>query len=129
MKSENRLLKATSGDNMDGTLNFIPKMPYRNLVRGYKNILESIYSQKAYYERVKTLLEEYRPRLKRIERMTIGKVVALLKAIWKLGILERGKRYFWKLFFLSVFKYPRKFALSMTLAVYGFHFRRVVSRV
>jgi len=129
MKSEKRLLSTTSGNNMDGSLNFIPKIKYQKLGKGYKKILDSIYSQKGYYERVKIFLKEYQPRVTRIKKIKPGDIIALWKAIWKLGVVERGKRYFWKLFFLSLFKYPKKFATSITLAVYGYHFRRIIAMV
>jgi len=62
LKKENRLLKSFSGDQMDCSLNFIPKMNYETLINGYKNILDTIYSPKQYYERVKIFLKEYKPR-------------------------------------------------------------------
>jgi hypothetical protein len=46
--------------------------------------------------------------------------------VWILGIREKGRRYFWKLLVSSLLKYPRAFPLSMSLAVYGFHFRKIV---
>jgi len=49
LKSENRMLENFSGDNMDGSINFIPKMNYRDLIGGYKKILDTIYSQREYY--------------------------------------------------------------------------------
>ena len=54
LKKENRLLQSFSGDQMDCSLNFIPKMNYETLIDGYKNILNTIYSPKQYYERIKT---------------------------------------------------------------------------
>ena len=129
LQSENRLLNVMSGDNMDGSINFIPRMKYKHLISGYKKILTTIYSQKAYYERVKTFLKEYQLPTIKMPRITTAEIGALFKSIWKLGVLEKGKRYYWKLFFHSLFKYPEKFPLAITMAVYGFHFRRVVSTV
>lgn len=126
LKSENRLIDTPSGNNMDGTLNFIPKLKYQRLIKGYKDVLDTIYSQKVYYERVKTFLKEYRPKINKPVKFSLNEIRALLRSFWKLGILEKGKRYYWKLFFLSLFKYPRKLTIAMTLAVYGFHFRRVI---
>jgi radical SAM superfamily enzyme YgiQ (UPF0313 family) len=128
LKSENRLLNTTSGNNMDGILDFIPKMNSQKLVDGYKDVLTTIYSQRAYYERIKTFLSEYHPKVKSA-KISLNDVKAILKSFWKLGVLEEGKHYFWKLLFLSLFKYPQKFAVSMTLAVYGYHFRRVVELI
>jgi radical SAM superfamily enzyme YgiQ (UPF0313 family) len=129
LKSEKRLLNVMSGDNMDGSINFIPKMNYQYLMAGYKNILKTIYSQKEYYERVKTFLNEYRQPFKKPQRITLCDIKALLRTLWILGVLEKGKRYYWKLFFLSLFKYPQKFSMAITLAVYGFHFRRIVETI
>src|SRR4030067_1580883 len=62
LKKENRLIKDMSGDNTDFSINFVPKMKYETLVTGYKNVLDTIYSPRHYYERVVTFLKEYRPR-------------------------------------------------------------------
>ncbi len=65
LKKENRLLKNSSGDNTDCSINFIPKMNYETLINGYKHILYTIYSPKQYYERVKTFLKAYKPQKRR----------------------------------------------------------------
>ncbi|MDI6814690.1 MAG: B12-binding domain-containing radical SAM protein, partial [Dehalococcoidales bacterium] len=51
LKRENRLLGDISGDNMDFSINFIPKMNYKTLIDGYKKVINTIYSPKQYYER------------------------------------------------------------------------------
>jgi radical SAM superfamily enzyme YgiQ (UPF0313 family) len=129
LKHENRLLNTFHGNNMDGAINFVPKMKYQNLIAGYKKVLESIYSQKEYYQRVKTFLKEYHSPFKGYSKLTICDIKALMKSLWILGVLESGKRYYWKLFFLGLFRYPRKFPLAITMAIYGFHFRKVVKTV
>jgi len=129
LKSEKRLLNITSGDNMDGSINFVPKMSYQKLIKGYKEILETIYSQKEYYKRVKTFLSDYHPSPNASKRITFSEIKAFFKSLWKLGIVEKGKRYYWKLLFLSLFKYPKKFSIAMTMAIYGFHFRRIANAV
>jgi len=130
LKRENRLLESSTGDNMDGSLNFIPKMNYQKLVQGYRKILTTIYSQKEYYYRIKTFLQDYNlPSLKSDIRLTRTDIMAFLKSIWFLGIRERGKKYYWKLIIYSMFKHPAKFPLAVTLAIYGFHFRRVIESV
>ena len=129
MKSEKRLLNIMSGDNMDGTMNFIPKMNYQKLVQGYKEILETIYSPKEFYDRVKTFLTEYHRPFEIPTKLSINHIKALFKSMWVLGIVEKGKRYYWKLFMLGLFKHPKKFPLAITMAIYGFHFRRVSEAV
>lgn len=53
MRDEGRLLDMFSGNNMDASINFIPKMNYKNLIQGYSRLLNTIYSQEEYYNRLK----------------------------------------------------------------------------
>ena len=112
-------------------MNFVPKMNYENLVDGYKHILDTIYSPKEYYERVMTFLKEYKPpKLKdRVPHLQLHHVEGFLKSIWVLGIRENGRRYYWKLMFATLFKHPRAFPLSVSLSVFGFHFRKVAEKL
>jgi len=125
LKKENRILPGGSGDNTDFSINFIPKMNYEVLVNGYKHILDTIYSPKHYYERIKTFLEEYKPRRKRRSKLEFCYVQAFLKSLWVLGIKEKGRRYYWKLLTSTLLRHPRSFALSVTFAIQAFHFRKV----
>ncbi len=127
LKKENRLLQDMSGDNTDFSINFIPKMKYETLVAGYKNVLDTIYSPRYYYERVVTFLKEYHPRKSAgIEKLRFSHVVSLLKSLWFLGVVNKGRRYFWRLIFSTLLKRPRHFPLSIGLSVSGFHFRKVI---
>ena len=128
LKEENRLVKAFTGNNTDCSLNFIPKMNYETLIDGYKHILNTIYSPKHYYERVKTFLREYKPRRGTAGRLQSHHIRAFFKSIWFLGIREKGRRYYWKLFLSTLLKQPRKFPISISLSVYGYHFRKVVEK-
>ena len=129
MQSENRLLNFMSGDNMDGSMNFVPKMNYQNLKEGYKKIITTIYSPKQYYKRVKTFLKEYHLPNGQNSKIKFQDIRAFFRSLWILGCLEKGKRYYWKLLFYSLFNCPRKFALAVTMAIYGFHFRRIAETV
>ena len=129
LKKENRLLKNFSGDQMDCSLNFIPNMNYETLINGYKNILNTIYSPKQYYERIKTFLKEYRPTpRKRIPQIQFYHIRAFIKSMWVLGVRERGRKYYWKFFVSTLLKRPRAFPISMSLAIYGLHFRKVTEK-
>ena len=109
-------------------MNFIPKMDYETLINGYKHILNTIYSPKQYYERVKIFLKEYKPGRGRRSKIEFGHFKALIKSMWFLGVKEKGRGYYWKLFLSTLLKHPRSFPLSISLAVYGFHFRKVVDK-
>ncbi len=128
LKQENRLLRAFTGDNNDLSLNFIPRMNHTTLINGYKHILDTIYSPKQYYERVKAFLKEYRPNIKKKRKIHYYQIVAFLKSVWVLGFKEKGRKYYWRLFLLTLMKYPRKLPVSISLSVYGYHFRKVVER-
>ncbi|UCG83430.1 MAG: DUF4070 domain-containing protein [Dehalococcoidia bacterium] len=131
LKKENRLLEITtiSGDNTDCTMNFVPKMDRETLLNGYKSILATIYSSKEYYRRVKTFFKEYKPRRKkRMSQLQLWHVRAFLRSVWFLGIRDRDRLHYWRFLFSTLFKRPQHFPLSIALAVYGFHFRQVVSK-
>jgi len=132
LKKENRLLPYGSGDNTDGTMNFIPKMNQETLITGYKNVVKTIYSAKPYYERIKTFLEEYKPQKPRKAaegKIHFYEIKALIKSMWVLGVKEKGRRHYWGLFSSTLLRKPRLFPLFVTLTVYGFHFRKVAEKI
>jgi radical SAM superfamily enzyme YgiQ (UPF0313 family) len=129
LKKEHRLLNDISGDNTDCSINFIPKMNYETLISGYKHILKTIYSPKHYYERVKVLLKEYKPQKREgSARLRFYHIQAIIKTMWFLGVWEKERSYYWKLFISTLLRRPRSFPLAISLSVYGFHFRKVVEK-
>jgi len=125
LKKENRITGNISGDNTDCSINFIPKMNYEVLLNGYKKILKTIYSPINYYERIKIFLREYKPLDRKISKPNFSEIMAFLKSIWFLGIKGKERFHFWKLLFWTILKKPRLFKTSITLAIYGFHFRKI----
>jgi len=125
LKKEGRLLNASSGDNTDFSINFRPKMSHESLINGYRKILQTIYSPKHYYARVKQFLKEYKPTQARVFRPRFSHLKAGFKSIFRLGIIGRERVYYWKLFFWSLFHRPRLFPLAITFTIYGFHFRKI----
>ncbi|MBI4268024.1 MAG: B12-binding domain-containing radical SAM protein [Chloroflexi bacterium] len=130
LKKENRILQDISGDNMDCSMNFVPRMNYETLLNGYQHILHTIYSPKPYYERISTFLREYKPQRRRRSpyRLRFHYLSALIKASWLLGVRENGRGYYWKLLISTLFRKPQAFSLSVVLAVIGFHFRQVIAK-
>jgi hypothetical protein len=127
LKSENRLKSGFTGDNTDCSLNFIPKMERTVLVDGYHKIVDTIYAPKQYYERVKTFLRQYKPVQNGGLRLRFEHLAALVKSAWFLGIKEKGRKYYWRLLAWTLVRRPQLFPLSVTLSIYGFHFRKVMS--
>ena len=126
LMKENRILKRSSGNNTDCSLNFIPRMNYETLINGYRHILKTIYAPKQYYERIKLFMSEYKPQHKIAGRLKLQHIMALVKSMWFLGVREKGRWHYWKLFISTLIKQPRKFPLSIGLSVYGYHFRKVL---
>jgi radical SAM superfamily enzyme YgiQ (UPF0313 family) len=126
LKKENRIVKDFDGSNME--CNFIPRMNYQNLIDGYKHILNTIYSPRQYYDRIATFLKEFNPYKKHRSNFRFNHVKLLWKSFWILGIVEKGKMYYWRLMVSTVLKRPRSFPVAMKLAIYGYHFRRVVEK-
>ena len=127
LKKEDRLLNDPSGDNTDFSLNFTPKMNREILINGYKKIVNTIYSPKHYYKRVITFLKEYKPKaLKKKIHFKFCYFKAFLKSIWFLGIKGKERLHYWKLISWTLVRRPRYFHLAISLAIYGFHFRKIV---
>jgi len=122
---EGRLLKAMTGDNTDFTMNFVPRMNFETLIEGYKKILQTIYSPKHYYARVKTFLKDYTPVPSEKYHLRLSDIQALVKSVMLLGIVGKERFQYWKLFFWSLCTRPRLFPLAITFSIYGFHFRKV----
>ena len=122
---EDRLLKGFSGDNTDFSMNFIPKMNRQALVDGYRKVLTTIYSPREYCQRVIDFLKTHEPRRLHESRLRFAHLHALSKSMLLLGVIEKERVYYWKLFFWSLLRRPRHFSTAITLAIYGFHFRRV----
>jgi radical SAM superfamily enzyme YgiQ (UPF0313 family) len=122
---ENRIINTFTGNNTDLSINFIPKMNLDDLKNGYQNLLKGIYSSKPYYLRVKGFLSRYQKNIHLQKRFTYTDIKALLKSIFILGFFRKGRRYYWKLFFWTLFRRPKVFSMAMTYSIYGYHFRRV----
>lgn len=123
LKREGRLVGKTSGDNVDGTLNFVPRMPLDQLVEGYRSILRGIYAPRPYYQRVRTFLREYRrPRVAAPLNWRHG--FALAWSSVRLGLWGRERLQYWRLLTWTLFHRPALLQLAVTLAIYGHHFRK-----
>ena len=124
LKREGRLLGHVSGDNVDGTTNIIPNMDFDALYEGYMNIMRYIYSPQHYYQRVKTLLREYKAPKAGIP-MDFQRFLAVFRSNIRLGILGRERFHYWGLLLWTLFRRPELFSMAITLAIYGHHFRKV----
>jgi len=124
LRREGRLTGQTTGDNVDGTTNILPVMNLDALREGYRRILAHIYAPGPYYKRIRTFLREYRlPTIR--ASVTKTDVMAFIRSIFRLGIVGRERFEYWKLLVWTHFRRRELFPLAVTLAIYGYHFRKV----
>ena len=124
LKQEGRLLGNISGDNVDGTTNIIPKMDLHTLYDGYRNIMQYIYSPKHYYERLKIFLRDYK-KPKVDVPLDLQRFLAFIRSGIRLGIIGQERFQYWNFLLWTIIRKPRLFPLAITLAIYGYHFRKI----
>ncbi len=127
LKKEGRLLGSMSG-NTDGTTNIIPRMDAALLSKGYRYIMDKIYSPKYYYQRIQVFFKEYKkPSI--TPRITIPLnfryLLAFFRANFQLGLVGKGRFHYWRIFFWTLLHKPGLLPQAVTFAVYGYHFRKV----
>ncbi len=124
LKEEGRLRGLLSGDNVDGTTNIIPKMDMRQLLKGYENILNNIYRPRPYYKRIKTFLREYKaPKIS--IKLDFQRFLAFFRTSIRIGIFGKERLQYWNLVVWTLCRCPKLLPLAITLAIHGYHFRKV----
>lgn len=123
LKNENRIVSESSGNNIDFKLDFIPKMEEEFLLSEYKKLLSSLYNVKNYYERIFNFLKEYRHHTD--DKLTQNLFTGFLKVMYMLGIQDKNRFYFWKMFLTCIFKYPKSLSKALTQAIYFAHFEKI----
>ncbi len=126
LKEQDRLVSEASGDNTDLSLNFVPRMKRETLIEGYRRVLTTIYSPRNYYARIATFLREHHPAGHGRGRLRGTHVLGLLSSFWYIGIREKGQVYYWRLLTRTLLRQPRSFPLAVSLAVYGYHCRKLL---
>ena len=125
LAAENRLINETSGNNTDLSLNFIPKMNQIELLKGYKSIIHNIYTIKPYYKRIRQMLLNYNRLNNGNTMIDFSLLRAFLKSVFIIGLLNKGRREFWKLLIWTLFHRPGSFVDAIASTVYGYHFQTV----
>jgi radical SAM superfamily enzyme YgiQ (UPF0313 family) len=127
LKQAGRLEEQFSGYNVDGNTNIVPAMGVGVLRARYAALVRRLYSPRVYYQRVRIFLRAYRvPHIDaRWElRYLLRQWGAFFLAAVRLGIAGKERFEYWKLLVWTALRRPRAFPLAVTLAIYGYHFRR-----
>lgn len=125
---EGRLLGDSSGDNVDGTTNFMPKMDLFVLRDGYRHLMATIYAPGPYYQRVRTFLREFQPPRMKF-RFDPAEFAAFLRAAVRLGVIGRERFQYWRLLAWTSCRRPTLLPMAVKLAIHGYHFRRCAKAI
>src|SRR5437660_1746661 len=102
LEKEGRLLGESSGNNTNCALNFVPKMDAARLVEGYQSIMRTIYKPSEYYQRVLESLRRTTQKGPEPSRFNIlDALAAFTRLTFKLGVLDRDRKEFWRFFVRS----------------------------
>ncbi|MFC1715975.1 B12-binding domain-containing radical SAM protein [Candidatus Poribacteria bacterium] len=94
MEKEGRLLVQATGNNSDGTMNFIPyNISEREAEQNYVKILRGIYSEEAYFARVKRALNPIDPRLEDVPIPNTRKMYSGLRSGLRILTKENSFTY------------------------------------
>jgi radical SAM superfamily enzyme YgiQ (UPF0313 family) len=130
---EGRILDAGHGDNTGDKLNFLPKMDAARLLEGYRSVLKRIYSCEAYYERVKLYLSrtQAHPGERKFKQrwLTRANARAFVTSIVRQGVFGQQRWSYWKFLLTVATRYRHCIGVAMTLAVMGYHFQVMTSRL
>ncbi len=120
LKAEGRLIKQSLGNNTLVDLNFIPKMDMEKLLEGYRQILQTIYSPKEYFERASAFLSQLGSAAR--TPLVFSDLVAAARSLWRQGFRSDYRKEYWKFLMESVRRHRHHFDKAMTLAIMGHHF-------
>lgn len=124
LAEEGRLLGESLGDNTRAAFNFETKLDHDFLVTNYRKLMERLYEPRAYYQRIRVFLDQHRslgPRGK----VSWRDLQALVKSAWLMGAVHRGRIAYWRFMVSTLVRHPAQIAPAVTLAIYGYHLRRV----
>jgi len=125
LEAEERLTNEATGNNTDSSMNFVPKMNLNELLEGYKKIIQNIYATKPYYKRIRQFLLNYKRVHGQQMKIEFFHVGAFFKSMVIIGMLNKGRREFWKLLIWTLFNRPGLIVDALTFTVYGYHFQTI----
>ncbi len=129
LKTEGRILEKWTGDNTSTAMNFIPKMNKKDLVAGFNEVIKNVYGGKLFYQRVQNFLKDFHPVMKNKNKMNLTNVMAFVKSIFIIGIFDSNRKYYWQLFFWSLFHRPDLFPMAITYSIYGYHYKKSYAKI
>ncbi len=126
LKAEGRLLADPTGDNCDGTLNFVPELGADWLVSEYWRVVSELYEPtlSGYFDRCLTLLSRLQPRSHWVRPLGRREVKAFFMALWRQGFSRQGPAWF-RFLGTVLLRHRRVFPEAVRLGIMGYHFEMV----
>jgi radical SAM superfamily enzyme YgiQ (UPF0313 family) len=131
LKAEGRLLPIApnwgnvAGDQCSAGLNFITLRPRQEVLRDYKEIIESVYSPEAYFGRVRAVGRVLRPPklpIKIEPRILLHDLGLLFRLMWRLTVrTPELRRHFWRTIADVAWRNPRALEYVVLLIVLYLH--------
>jgi hypothetical protein len=88
------------------------------------DMMRHLYAPKYYYQRIRTLLQEYRAPESN-DRIRMSQLLALARSMVLLGIIGRERFEYWNMLIWTLFNRRKALFTAVTLSIYGYHFREV----
>jgi radical SAM superfamily enzyme YgiQ (UPF0313 family) len=131
LEREGRLLKGFNGNNVDASLNFVPKMAAAQLLDGFRRILQTIYSPREYYERVLTTLERVDDGgvKEQIGGSWFLRLATLGRTLVTLGLRDQDRGEFWRFLSQVLRRHRDRIPQAIAFAAMGYHFRKLTREV
>lgn len=125
LEKEGRLRSAGSGNDGDqfGRPNFEPGMDEETLLRGYSDLVASLYTTDAYYDRCEQVLA-LAPPSPGLRSADPRDLLHLARTVWMIGVKSPRRRRFWRLLWVALRTRPEAFSWAVVRAMIGEHLIR-----
>lgn len=121
LAEEGRLREGLRGDQF-GLTNVVTKLPVRQMVSGYRRVLETLYDPEVFFARCREYLRRWKP-LPNVSRpIEMHDVAAGLRAMAKQGFRTSYRKAFWRFIGWVLMHCPKKFPRALALAACGHHY-------
>ncbi len=128
LEKEGRLtptLLDTTGDPLNGGLNFVTLRPRREILRDYKAVLQNIYRPDAFFERVKFVgrtLDIPKHMIMSSFKGRLHDFTIFCRVMWRMSVKRPElRRYFWRTLFDCVRHNPGAFKSVIALMTFYLH--------
>jgi radical SAM superfamily enzyme YgiQ (UPF0313 family) len=134
MMKEGRLLMDTTATSNFDPPNFKTLLPLPVLLKGYREVLSSLYSPSAFYDRCYRSLLQWKARKpQKAPTIPLGPMLGILvRSIVHQGLSSNYRGAYWKFLFQLLSRWllnPRKLSLGFAMLLSGHHFIPYARRV